>query len=284
MQSIALINKLVCFVACVAGVTTEEIAIVLTGTVHTKSVAQVARTDSTIRQQDYLLSLTKWLSQTDHSLVFCENSAAQLDWLEGLQHKFPGRLEVLSFQGNSFEGNRGKGYGEALTLNHVLSSSVTVRRVEYLVKVSGRYFVTNIDAILQSTLVSNPGKHAYVETALSHGWIPSEVVIFRPAFFTKHFHWQDIDDSAQRMFEESLAAAVVFAVADGHSVGYFTCAELEGVSGTTNSPRSRQCGHESDEGSEPASDSQQLELTGAVILRVLTLSIADCISFGSRGL
>jgi hypothetical protein len=241
------------------------LAIVLTGTINTNSVEQIARTDPAMRQEDYLTSLTKWLTLTSHSLVFCENSAAPLDWLDDVQLKFPGRLEVLSFEGNSFEGNKGKGYGEALTIDYVLKSSATVKRVEYLVKVSGRYFVTNLDSILETTVRGNgPGKIAYIESFSGKGWTPSEVVIFRPAFFEDYFHWDDINDSAQRMFEESLAAAATIAQTSGHSIGYFACAELDGVSGSTNSPRSRKCKHNDENEVSEASEvlDQTLELNG----------------------
>lgn len=75
----------------------------LTGTIDPHKSASLKRRDPAIREQDYMYSLTYWLTKTNLPMVFCENSGYDLKNIRNLCRIYPGRIEILQFHLTEYE-------------------------------------------------------------------------------------------------------------------------------------------------------------------------------------
>lgn len=129
----------------------NNIVIVLTACVNPNGMSYTVLQDSNVRRLQYIKSLHFYLNKTLLPIVFVENSNEDLSkdfkkWID------EGRLECITFDGNShFDKIRGKGYGEAIMLLYAMEHSVILQRCRYLIKITGRLQVTNINKIVASS-------------------------------------------------------------------------------------------------------------------------------------
>ena len=84
--------------------------LILPLTIHVNNCVALSRSDPLDRQNDFLKSLMKWLDNTTFRLVIVENSNADLSWLFIIQEQYPNRIEYLSFDGNTYPREFGKGF------------------------------------------------------------------------------------------------------------------------------------------------------------------------------
>lgn len=127
----------------------HKISILLTATINTNGMVDTLVSDTLVRQTQYEDALTFYLEKTDLPIVFAENSNTDISW------KFQkwidtGRLEYITFDGNNFDKNKGKGYGEALILLQAYYNSRIVHNSKYIIKITGRVKVININYIANS--------------------------------------------------------------------------------------------------------------------------------------
>lgn len=89
----------------------------------------------------------------DYPIVFCENSDADLT---DIQSNFKGALdlEIVQFSPlkepdcSGFDNSRGKGYNEFLMIKKALGKSARLRECSHLLKITGRYPMLNIKAMI----------------------------------------------------------------------------------------------------------------------------------------
>jgi len=129
--------------------------LILPLTINVNNCCALSRSDPLDRQSDFLKSLMKWLENTTFRLVIVENSNADLSWLSIIQKQYPNRIEYLSFDGNTYPREFGKGFGEILSINYAVDNSKFVSEVNYVFKCSGRYFLSELSNIFKSYLENN---------------------------------------------------------------------------------------------------------------------------------
>ena len=142
----------------------NKYVIVLTACINPGKMIHTSLTDVDIRRRQYEDALEFYLLQTDYPIVFVENSGTDIS---GDFRKFVdcGRLEFVTFQGNEeFDRKKGKGYGEALILEYALEHSLFVHQCDFLVKITGRLKLLNVNSLI--------GFHRYI---LPHCDIQSEM-------------------------------------------------------------------------------------------------------------
>ncbi len=122
-------------------------------------VPNLSRTDPVERIGDYRMSLSWYLSlprDLFSRIVFVDNSCSDLSALREAAERFDAgeRVEFLSFQGLDYPPHYDRAYGEFRLLDHAMSNSESVRSMGpgpgRVWKVTGRYIVKNIDAIVRS--------------------------------------------------------------------------------------------------------------------------------------
>jgi len=141
----------------------------------------------------------KWLENTTFRLVIVENSNADLSWLSIIQQQYPNRIEYLSFDGNTYPREFGKGFGEMLSINYAVDNSKFVSEVDYVFKCSGRYFLSELSNIFKGPLEDNIKAIIY---SISEYQLCSGCVFF---YLTK-----DIYDKYMRNFIVNDTAGIYF--------------------------------------------------------------------------
>lgn len=127
----------------------NDICILLTACVNPNGMIFTALQDSNERQRQYEDALGYYLTQTDVPIVFVENTGCDFSskYSEYIQQ---GRLEYITFQGNDYDKTLGKGYGEYIILMYADQHSSVLRHHHYVVKITGRIKVLNINKLLAS--------------------------------------------------------------------------------------------------------------------------------------
>lgn len=110
--------------------------------------------DERERILQYLCALVSW-SRPEHvrRIIFAENSNTGFDLSPVVRYlEAAGKdVEILVFDGNRDVTRLGKGYGEGEILDYVYRHSRLLRATPSFYKVTGRLFVSNFDALSETT-------------------------------------------------------------------------------------------------------------------------------------
>lgn len=218
--------------------TSRPVVLLLTGTIDPGNMFSVKRGDPRRRLKDYQRALRKWSRVPGlDSIIFCENSGFDLSSLRTSGNGVSGgrSTRFVSFQGNDFSPCLGKGYGEVGIIKHAVSTT-GVNRECLLLKVTGRYFVRNADAVL-AQIHRQPECDVFCTLSPDRKWAHSQVFAATIPFFETYLFplHSRINDSEGVFLEHVLGAAIRAGAAAG-----VRCAEwcrpvkLAGVSGTSN--------------------------------------------------
>lgn len=125
--------------------------LIMTSTFVVEETPFIALRDPSIRLYNYLCSAVSWVKQGPfEEIVLADNNGCgglDLAPLVKFARTHCKALEIVSFQGNREAQSFGKGYGEGLTIDRVLETSVLARRAEAFWKTTGRLFVENARVI-----------------------------------------------------------------------------------------------------------------------------------------
>lgn len=140
--------------------------ILLTGSVFVGATPLVTLTSTNIRLKNYIDSIKFYIgSEKIDKIVFVENTNimsslnySSLFYDLVAEAKENGKiLEILSFDGNrEMVEEYGKGYGECENIEYALANSKTIMKDDLLIKITGRYQITNIDKLSKSISVVKP--------------------------------------------------------------------------------------------------------------------------------
>lgn len=130
----------------------HKIVILLTACIHPNGMCLTALKDTDERKKQYIDALKYYLRTTELPIVFVENTATDLSPMF-TPYMQSGRLEYLTFDGNNYPKELGKGYGEAEIIGYAMRHSTLLKTSTYLLKITGRIIVTNINSIAQSFIL-----------------------------------------------------------------------------------------------------------------------------------
>ena len=118
--------------------------IFLTGTINTNGIAFVKLSDPVIRQKQYIDNINFYLKNSKLKILFVENSATDISsyFKKEIENN---RIEILTFAGNEFDGNLGKGYGEMSIIEYSLLHSKFMKNARNIYKNTGRLKVLNFN-------------------------------------------------------------------------------------------------------------------------------------------
>lgn len=126
----------------------KKYTLLLTACINPKNMIYTSVIDVSVRTAQYIEALNFYLKKTNFPIVFVENTRSDIsDSFKEYQGN--GRLEYLTFNGNNFDRNKGKGYGEAEILEYAICHSVFLQKTDFIVKVTGRLKVLNVMTLLQ---------------------------------------------------------------------------------------------------------------------------------------
>jgi hypothetical protein len=214
----------------------KAITLLLTGTVFPGEMAFTKLIDPEIRKSHYISSLNYWLEETDLPIVFVENSGTDLSKSINPRHR--GRIELLTFNGNTYSKRFGKGYGELKCLHYAAVHSEFLKHSEFIFKITGRYKVQNFRKF-ESFYQQHKEMYIFLDFKGSLTFADSRLFGFNPEFVVKYLvkRQEEANDSSGHFFENVLARATLEAIIDGKTfmqLPYYP--KLIGISGTDNKP------------------------------------------------
>lgn len=218
-----------------------KICILLTATIDPKGVVFMKRSNPLVREKDHINALTKWM-RLPFPVVFCENSGYELGKIRNIvEERAKNDIEILQFYGQDFPRELGKGYGELNTIKYAINHSQVIKKSDYVIKINGRYFIKNIEKIVN---ILSSSKDIYVMADLNKNltWAESRVFAFEPSFILNYLsEFQDLlDDSKGLCFERALGRATLRAMADGQKWAPLPCnPSIIGYSGTSDTKDER---------------------------------------------
>lgn len=216
----------------------KNMILFLTACVNPKGMAYTKLSNPEIRLKQYKEALDWYLTHTSLKILLVENSG--YDFSDSYRNQIgEGRLELLSYDGNSYDRSRGKGYGEAAIVEYGLQHSRFLRAFSQdtmLLKVTGRLLCKNINELFgryhnSNTVYANLDKDDWGGNLAS-----SQVVIAPVRFFSNYFlpRREEINDSQCRHFEHVLYDSIEdWKHSGGKHRMFWIPPVIEGMSGTS---------------------------------------------------
>lgn len=212
--------------------------VLLTATINPRQTAYVARRDPSVRLNDYRKALVLWLhDRGGQKLVFCENSSHDLVELERAcqsNNPYGKEVEFLSFEGNNFLPQRGKGPGELAIIGYALNQSRLIKNDAQIMKVTGRLYVKNTAEIIRQ-IEAQQGTEIFCDLRAGLTYGDSRIFCTSARFLKTYLiPMQELaDDSKNIYMEHLLGRAVHRAMADGVTWAMMPLVpDLCGISGT----------------------------------------------------
>lgn len=196
----------------------KKICLVLHATVDPSGVVFVKRDDPRERFEDYRRGLQQWVMRDDFDkLIFVENSGYDLSGLREIADASPlskDSVEFLSFDGQDFPRELGKGYGETLNFQYVLDNSKILDEDDRLIRSNGRYYVENMHVFFEAL---QPPTEMLTELREYLSYADVTVLGGTVEFFRKYIcpYGFEVNDSKGYYMEHAYARAVHRALADG---------------------------------------------------------------------
>lgn len=210
-----------------------KIVLFLTGTIAPENVPNLERKNIEERENDYYEAIKSWLV-LGINLVFCENSGYHSEKLGQLFAHYP-HCEYLKFK--TQKSFYGKGHGEAEIFEFVFQNSKLFQQSNLsIIKVTGRFFVLNINKILNG-IGNNQHIDLYGQFTDNLTWMDSRFFIFKVPFYENYLSTalKDIDEKNRVFFEHCLAKAALRYIADNHKWTLLPeVPRIQGFNGTNN--------------------------------------------------
>lgn len=211
----------------------SDTIILLTACINPSGMAFTALQDKDVRLQQYREALDWYLKNVSNKIVFVENTCYDISPLYEDYIK-SGRLEVLTFYGNDFSRNKGKGYGETLIIEYALQNSAFLSNSCQVIKVTGRYICPDINKILKKCKQINT-IYAFLLKDKKGLECDSRVAVFPVPFLESTFlpRKDEINDSNHYYFEHLLYSASRQWIKKGYAFKeiWFPI-DIQGVSGS----------------------------------------------------
>ncbi len=216
----------------------KNYCILLTACVNPSGMSHTVLQDASVRAKQYKNALDFYLQNTNTPIIFCENTNYDISQ-EYIHFIITGRLEVLTFDGNNYDKGRGKGYGEALIMKYALDNSEIIRQCKYIIKITGRIIVKDINRISESLLYIHDN---IFRSNIKDKFISTYIFIARPylvqRFVEKYMEkiWEDrpTNDLIEFLFYRALTTDSDFDRCI--YLPFFRIPEIKGISGTTGEP------------------------------------------------
>lgn len=187
----------------------KSAVILMTACIIPDGMGFTALQNPEIRKAQYLEAIDFYLNNTACDIVFCENTGTDIFDQIASPEKYR-RLEYLTFRGNDYDKNIGKGYGEAMIIGHAIRNSQLIQRADYIIKVTGRVKVLNIGEVFD--IAARGGKRPVIALELSSEDWAKSVCFMAPKYWLGNIVEKEgclLDDINGKSFETMLYRAIV---------------------------------------------------------------------------
>ncbi|MEO6915222.1 MAG: hypothetical protein ABI151_05765 [Chitinophagaceae bacterium] len=195
----------------------RNFVLLLTGTIDPDNMAFTKLLDKDSRRAQYLDAIRFWLEKIDFPIVFVENSGNDLS-AEFSKEIAERRIGVYTFNGNEYNREIGKGYGEMLCIEHAFQHSPEIKNAGFIFKATGRHKVLNFETYRKQVAEDEEinlliNFYGFLKNCDSRffGFSPD----FVPRFLSKHKG--NLNDSDWVFFENVLSSAALEAIAQEYN-------------------------------------------------------------------
>ena len=210
----------------------KQTVILLTACISPGGMAFTALQDAGERERQYLDAINFYVNNTHYSVVFSNNSSED----NSTKITYPeGRVEFLSYYGNDYDKQLGKGYGEFQIIEYAFRNSQILSNSHTVIKITGRLKVLGLAAQIRLASICYWLDTPFIlvaDIAQKELFARSECIIASKGFYEKYFLVNNkINDSQHYYFEHLL-----FDVAAGspYALKIFCLPlQVEGISGST---------------------------------------------------
>lgn len=216
----------------------NKITVLLTACINPNGMCLTKLQDPETRLKHYLRALEYYLLNTRFKVVVVENTLFDFAKVIDLKWIVNGRLEVLFFDGNNYDKTKGKGLGEALIIDYAFKNSRFLVDSDYVLKITGRYIITNLEKNLKYVEEYILQKKEIViveEMYYRYKSASSECLFASKLFYLNYFlsKIDQIDDSASFFFEHLLYKSINQWRKDYYFFVFRTSLDFDAISGTT---------------------------------------------------
>lgn len=217
--------------------------ILLTGCIEPNGMKYTSLQDSRIREEQYFNAINFYLQETTLNIVFCENSNKISFAKHFKSYQDTGRYEYITFDGNSFDKNKGKGYGEALIIKYALNNAKLINKESILIKITGRLIFKNINSLINEISLKKNYYTVASNCSARNNQMCNSFLIIAPVRFYNNFFLKDlnlINDTENIFFEHILYQNIIKWINEGniyHEFYHFI--NTTGISGSTGLPYPR---------------------------------------------
>lgn len=212
----------------------NNVLLFLTGTINTYNKGFSVLNDPQKRRADYIDTIRYYLANYEYPILFIENSneniSSQFEF--EIENK---RLEVLCFDGNTYDEKIGKGLGEMLCIEYGIHNSLFIRQDPFVFKITGRYKILNLKNFI-NFYKTHSDTELIADLTNNFKFSQSCIFGFKP-FFAKKFlfnYTSILDDTNGIYFEHALAKAVLSAISENINFYIFRYyPKIKAISGTT---------------------------------------------------
>jgi hypothetical protein len=195
-------------------------------------VPSLKRKDRSERENDYVNALSFWTS-FGIPIVFCENSDTRSTRIVKVLEDSGIQYEYLTFK--SKKSMLGKGHGEIEIFEYAFRKSEILNRASNIIKVTGRYIISNFNKILSNYKKEKPD--LYVNLTYNLKWADSRFFCFTSTFFKETFSRYSplINEQNGIYFEHVLAKSTLDAHINNTRWSFPVCLPIfKGIYGTDN--------------------------------------------------
>lgn len=221
-------------------INTNDTVLLLTACVNPSGMRYTSLQDPQLRLRQYKDAINYYIKNTKYRIVVAENTGTDLSACFDKTEK--GRIEFLTFEGNDYDKNLGKGYGEGVIINHALAHSRFLKDAEHIIKITGRHVVTNLNTITKFVNVFG----GMTRKKMVSGFVYNQAkTVVADVFIASRSFYEDFlspelkycDDSKNVWFEHVLCKAFRNATNAGYRfVPFPCCVKQQGISGSTGAP------------------------------------------------
>lgn len=190
-----------------------NLVLLLTGTIRPfRPGPESSRNDASTREDDYFRAINFYLKK-GYKVVFVENSNYNSERISSLiAHS--SLFEYYFFL--SQKSHLGKSFGEMEIIEYAIKHSNFLREVDYLIKITGRYIIKNIDSLLVKT--NNVEHEVYINPTRNLRWADTRLIIIRKSYYDNYFlpcANKYLDESKKVFLENVFMRSFFFYMIDG---------------------------------------------------------------------
>lgn len=182
--------------------------ILLTCCINPGEMVMTALTDVEERKNQYYESFDYYLRETDLNILIVENTNYTID----KKYLNNPRIEYLTFDGNNYDKERGKGYGELLIIEYALENSDFLNNDKNteIIKITGRLKILSIEKHIKQISKSKNNKSIFADVDKNFHLAYSYFFVGNRYFFKNFFfkYREKLNDSQGFYFEHALARCI----------------------------------------------------------------------------